>query len=129
MSAIAVAPERQLRRTFGSFQPMTPEQVRENAKTFLEEFAPSIVDTCQDKQYDGEVRWSLVNPKPNVVAVEITYVPTVHEGEAPEILPTFQMVVAKRHLGHNMVRLTDKETGEHFFMQADPRLVLAWLAY
>ena len=116
------------RRTFGNFEQPTVEEIRENAKTFLLAFAWAIEETCRAEEYEGLIKWVLIQLSPTTVCIEIQFIPTLVDGEEPDICPMYRMFVSKRYFSNNMVRLTDVATGKTVPMAADPQWVMACIA-
>lgn len=120
-------PNRTFRRTFGNGNgenvPVDPAQIRK----FLTDLCEQVEKTCQNEEYEGRVEWKIVDVSPTSFHAEIRFIEVLDGADNP--LTAYKMVVSKRYYDHNIVRMTNLETQEVFVLQADPRVIVAWLNF
>ena len=92
--------------------------------TFLKQISNVIQTACTDNLEEGLVSWQVKEISPEFICIELKYIE-----EDDTDFPTFHMFVSKRYFNNNMVRLHNITTDESHVMQADPKLILAWMSF
>lgn len=121
----SVAQNRTFRRTTGNVSVFDPTQTRK----FLVSLCEDIKRVAKEEDVGGRVEVQIVDTSPTSFHAEVQFIELDGGSGSETPLDAFRMVVKKRHYDHNIVSLTNMETGEEFIMQADPNVVLAWLSY